>query len=283
MLKENIFIGALLILAFISGIGIPAGAQGGLPDYLKDRGEGIATSMFGTYIRKGEVIVYPFFEYYHDNDAEYKPSDFVSGPDEDFRGKFRAHEGLIYFGYGISDRLALEIEAAVIKATQYKADNDPSNMPARFSESGLGDVESQLRWRWSQETGNRPELFSYFETVFPLQKNKKLIGTQDWEFKLGAGIIKGFGWGTITVRAAMDYIQEESKAELGEFAVEYLKRISNRLRIYAGAEGSQDEVGLITEAQFFLTPRTILKLYSGFGVTSKATDFAPELGVMFFP
>ena len=30
------------------------------PMYLRDRGEGVATSMFGTYIRRGEWIVYPF-------------------------------------------------------------------------------------------------------------------------------------------------------------------------------------------------------------------------------
>ncbi|MGE5860715.1 MAG: hypothetical protein ACM34J_09190, partial [Ignavibacteria bacterium] len=38
-----------------------------LPEYLKDRGPGIPTSMFGTYIKKGELLLYPFFEYYYDN------------------------------------------------------------------------------------------------------------------------------------------------------------------------------------------------------------------------
>lgn len=37
-----------------------------LPFYLKDRGTGIPTSMFGTYVRKEEVLVYPFYEYYYD-------------------------------------------------------------------------------------------------------------------------------------------------------------------------------------------------------------------------
>ena len=44
-----------------------------LPEYLKDRGTGIATPMFGTYIRPGELIIYPFGEYYPDNNFEYSP------------------------------------------------------------------------------------------------------------------------------------------------------------------------------------------------------------------
>ena len=69
--------------------------------------------------------------------------------------------------------------------------------------------------------------------------------------------------------------------EPGEFAVEYLKRLSDRFRVYAGIEGTQDEVELITEAQVFLTPNVFLKLNNAFGLTSKAPDWAPEIGVMF--
>ena len=45
------------------------------PVYLQDRGTGVSTSMFGTYVRKNELIVYPFFEYYRDSDFEYKPEE----------------------------------------------------------------------------------------------------------------------------------------------------------------------------------------------------------------
>jgi len=250
-------------------------------DYLQDRGDGIAISMFGTYMQKGELLIYPYYEYYYDQDAEYKPSEFGFGVEQDFRGKYRAHEGLIFIGYGISDYLALEFEAAMIKAILYKADDDTSSMPGKLQESGMGDVESQLRWRLLKESRSHPELFGYFETVFPLQKDKVLIGTQDWEFMLGSGIIKGFALGTVTLRAAVAYITAESSVELGEYAVEYLKRLSNHLRIYAAVEGAQDEVELITEVQIFLTPCIFLKLNNGFGLTSKATDLAPEVGVMF--
>ncbi len=255
-----------------------------LPVYLRDRGAGIPTSMFGTYIRPGELLVYPFFEYYLDDDMEYKPAELGYGLDQDFRGKYRASEGLIFLGYGLTDWLAFEFEAAVITATLEKSSDDPSDVPDKIEESGLGDVEGQLRLRWMKENERRPELFSYFETVFPLQKDKKLIGTPDWELKLGSGVTKGFSWGTITLRTAVEYSMEESKMELGEYAVEYLKRISPAWRVYLGVEGSEDEVECIPELQWHLTDSIFIKLNSAFGVTSKAADWAPEVGIMFsFP
>lgn len=77
-------------------------------------------------------------------------------------------------GYGIIDRLALEMEAAVITATQYKSKDDPSDMPGKLKESGLGDVESQIRWRWTKETEKRPEIFSYYEIVFSASNGQKV-------------------------------------------------------------------------------------------------------------
>lgn len=255
-----------------------------LPEYLKDRGPGIPTSMFGTYIKKGELLLYPFFEYYYDNDIEYKPEELGYGLDQDFRGKYRAYEGLIFLSYGFTDWLALEFEAAVISAMLEKAADDPSALPAKIEESGLGDIEGQLRVRWARENEDFPEIFSYFEAVVPNQTDKLLIGTPDWEMKLGSGVIKGFHWGTITLRGALEYSFEESKFDAGEYAVEYLKRLSQTWRIYLGVEGTQDEIELITEVQLFFTDNIFLKLNNGIGITSKATDWAPEIGVMFsFP
>jgi hypothetical protein len=91
--------------------------------------------------------------------------------------------------------------------------------------------------------------------------------------------VRGFAWGTTTLRAAVAY--EEGSAALGEYAVEYLKRISPGLRLFAGVEGTQDEVEMITEAHWFLRPNLFLKLNNAFGLTSKATDWAPEVGLMF--
>lgn len=237
--------------------------------------------MFGTYINKGEIIVCPFYEHYYNRGAEYKPVDFGYGLDQDFTGLFRAHEGLLFLGYGFTERLAFGLEASTISAKQEKSKNDPSAMPNVYKESGVGDVESRLRWRWSKEAAGRPEVFSYFETVFPLRKDKKLIGTQNWEFKIGSGLIKGFSWGTMTFRAAIEYSAKENKLEPGEYAIEYLKRISDCFRFYLGLESTQDEVEFITDLQSHITDFYFIRINNAFGITPKTTDFAPEIGVLF--
>jgi len=260
-----------------------AWAEGGdnVPAYLQDRGTGIATSMFGTYVRPGELLIYPFFEYYHDSNLEYKPSELGYPSDEDFEGKYRAYEGLIFSSYGFNDWLAMEIEAAVIDARLTRDPNDVSGTPEGIHESGVGDVEGEIRARWLHETQSRPEAFSFLEVTAPVQKKKLLIATPDWEFKLGTGLTKGYRWGTMTVRGALAYSKDESKLEVGEYAIEYLKRLSSFWRIYAGIEGEQDEVELITEAQLHFSKSVFLKLNNSFGLTPKATDWAPEVGIMF--
>jgi hypothetical protein len=272
---------ALLILL---GLAWEVGAraqENDLPVYLRDRGTGIATSQFATYVRPGELVVYPFFEYYRDKDMEYKPSEFGFGVDQDYRGKYRASEGLIFLGYGLTDWLAVELEAAVITATLETSREDHSGIPARIHESGLGDVEGQIRARWARETERHPDVFSYFEVTPPLRKDKNLIGTQEWELKLGTGLTKGFSWGTITVRGAVEYLQDEGKVDLGEYAVEYLKRLSPRWGVYLGVEGEQDEISLIPQIQWHLNDSVFIKVNSGIGLTSKATDWAPEVAVVF--
>jgi hypothetical protein len=274
----------LLVLALTLGAASSVGAQDPdpLPVYLKDRGTGIATSMFGTYIRPGELIVYPFFEAYVDDDFEYKPEELGYALAVDFRGRYRAKEGILFFGYAITSRLAIELEAAVISASLDKSPIDPSGMPARIEESGVGDIEGQVRWRWREESQSRPELFSYFEAVAPSNTSKRLIGTAGWEMKFGTGVIRGFSWGTVSARAALEYATAStSPFDLGEYAVEYLKRVSPGWRIYLGVEGTQDELSLITEAQWHLSRFAFVRLNNGMGLTSKATDWAPEVGVVF--
>lgn len=259
-------------------------ADEALPDYLRDRGTGIPTSMFATYVRPGELLVYPFFEYYYDSDAEYKPRELGYRLDQDFRGKYEAFEQLVFASYGITDFLAVEMEAAMIHARQEKSPDDPSGVPGEIKESGLGDVEGQIRGRWLKEGEVRPELFSYFETVVPTSRGHVLIGTPDWELKLGAGVTKGFSFGTFTLRAAVEHDRAENKTEVGEAAVEWVKRLSPAFRVYLGVEGFQDEWEGITEIQWHFHRQAFLKLNNSFGLTSKATDYAPEVGVMFsFP
>jgi hypothetical protein len=230
------------------------------PAYLRDRGPGIRTSLFGTYVRENELLVYPFFEYYRTDNEE---------------GKYRAREFLIFLGYGINDWLAVEFEAAAISATLQSPDE------GTIKESGVGDVEGQIRARLLKETVSRPELFTYFEAVLPTQKDKELIGTADWEYKIGAGIAKGFSFGTITLRGAKEYSREDRKWETGELAIEYLKRLSPTWRAGVGLEGNDDAAELIGEVQYHFSDRTYLKLNSAFGVHGDADDWAPEIGVMF--
>ncbi|HSC26886.1 MAG TPA: hypothetical protein VLD67_06405 [Vicinamibacterales bacterium] len=256
---------------------LPARAQEPF-DRSRDRGPGVPSSMFGTYIGARQILVYPYFEYYRDSDYEYEPFELGFGDVTEHRGRYRAKEGLIFVGYGISENLAIEFELATISASLEKSPLDTSLLPARVEESGLGDVETQLRWRWRQETDTRPGLFSYFETVFPFQDKTSLIGTSEWEFKFGFGLVRGLRWGTITARAAVG--NSGGSFEPGEYAFEYLKRVSSRVRVFGAVEGSEDEVELITEAHVFLAPNVFLKLNNAFGLTSKAPDWAPEIGLM---
>jgi hypothetical protein len=137
-----------------------------------------------------------------------------------------------------------------------------------------------MNYLWKKETESGPGLFSYFEVVYPHNRDKDLIGTSDWELKAGTGLVRGLRWGTVTVRAAAEYSRAEDKFELGELAVEYTKRMSAHWRIYAGVEATQDEVELISEVQWHLSDHVFFKFNNAFGVTSKATDWAPEVGVM---
>jgi hypothetical protein len=67
----------------------------------------------------------------------------------------------------------------------------------------------------------------------------------------------------------------------GEVAVEYLKRLSDHVRVFVMVEGTEDEWGLVPELQLRFGRYGYLKLGTGLGLTSKATDVAPEVGFMF--
>lgn len=274
----------LLTAAFTLLQGLPAAAQSpaGSEPWLRDRGAGLPTSMFGTFINKGELIVYPFFEAYVDDDFEYKPAELGSAGDVDYRGRYRAKEGLVLVAYGVTDRLAIEFEIAGISAALDKSPNDTSSLPARIEESGLGDVEGQVRWRWNRESATRPEFFSFTEFVVPHAKDQPLIGTPGVEIKFGTGLVRGYSWGTILARASVEYEGgSSSQFDSGEYAVEFVRRLNRHFRVYAGIEGTQDEVSAIGELQIHLTPRVMIKAGTGIGLTSKATDLAPEVGILF--
>lgn len=254
-----------------------------LPPYLRDRGPGMRTSMFGSYVERGQLLIYPFYEYYYDNNMQYSPDEYGQASTTDYEAKYRAHEGVLFWSYGITDRLNIEMETAVISAEFTKDPADPTATPARIKESGLGDIEGQLTYTWMKENEHRPELYSFVEAVVPHAKNKPLIGTEDWEFAFAAGGAKGYGFGTLVASIGVEYSAASSTPwDLGETELGWLRRLSPKWRVYVGLEGGgTDELSLITEAQRKLARYATLKMNLGIGITSNTTDWAPEVGVMF--
>jgi len=74
----------------------------------------------------------------------------------------------------------------------------------------------------------------------------------------------------------------ENTVEWGGAGFEYLKKVSSSVRLFGAIEASGNEVELITELQLHLTKNASLKINNAAGLTSKATDYAPEVGIMFF-
>lgn len=92
--------------------------------------------------------------------------------------------------------------------------------------------------------------------MFSLSKDKVLIGTQDWEYKAGVGCQRGYRWGNGTVQVSAEYEWGRGKA-----------------RTRRGGGGASE--ASVPELE------VVPKINNAFGVTSKATDWAPEVGVMF--
>jgi len=253
-----------------------------LPYFLRDRGTGVASSMFGTYIRKGDLIIYPYWEGYVDNNREYKPAELGYGVDQDFRGRYRESEYLFFVGYGLTDKLAFQTEIAAASASLTKSASDPSSLPALIEESGLTSFETQLRWRWKEETASRPELWSYLDVVYPINKDKLIIGSDGFDIEFGTAITRGYRWGTLTARASFLYESASSShVDFGEYGVEYLKRLSPSWRVFFAVQGATDEISLVTEAQWHITDRVFIRFNQEIGLTSKANDWEPQLGVLF--
>jgi len=250
----------------------------------QDRGTGVPTSRFGMYVGRGELLVNPFFAYSTDHNREYQPAKLGYGLAEDYRGRFRSSEGLLLVAYGLTDWLAVEFEASRIRATLDKAPNDTSGTPSRIEESGLGDVEGQVRMRLLREGSGRPELFGFLEVTLPTQTNKVLIGNPDWDVRPGFGIVRAFPWGTMTTRITVEYNHDDRLWDLGEFSIEYLKRLSPAVRLnlaFEGGEtGAMDEWDLVAGVRWRIRDRFFLKLDNAIGLMSKSTDWAPELGVV---
>jgi hypothetical protein len=174
----------------------------------------------------------------------------------------------------------LEGELYVSKTLERAPEDTTTGMPERLEESGLGEIEAQVRWRFSEETANRPELFSNFEVTMPNTDDKVLIGAHEWSFAVGIGAVKGFRWGTLTSRLSVGYEGDEEEFALGEYGIEYLKRLSDSWLVYSAIEGEDDELSFLLGAQWQLSSHLYWKMNTGVGLTPKADDFAPEVGLL---
>src|SRR5207247_9603916 len=106
-------------------------------------------------------------------------------------------------------------------------------------------------------------------------------GDGDCEHELGADVHQGVAWGALVRTDAGEYSEADEKVDWGGWGIEYVKRLSDRWRVVLALDGVQDDVEAVVELQWKLRPNITLKLNSGFGVTPKAPEFAPEFGVLF--
>lgn len=273
-------VGAFFVWAMTCPLVVSAAGFGA--PLLRPKEPAIPTSLFGTYIRQGEWLVYPFYEYTRNKDAEYSPSELGFTDPQEYRGDATVNELLLFIGYGLSERVALEFEAALYTEASLKtAADDMSAAPDELTESGLGDVQSQVRWLWTDPASEGTQVFSFGEVVFPVQDNSKvLIGTTDWEFALGLGAFANIGPGTLEGRISAKYEEVEGTVEPGEYALEYLMPLSTKIGGVLSLEGEDDELSAIGELQWVLGRNATLKTNLGVGITDKAEDFAPEIGII---
>src|SRR6267143_3283046 len=73
------------------------------PTSLSDRGDGIPTSLLGTYVREKEFIFYPFYEYTRFKKFEYKPSELGFTGEQEYFGKLVEREALLFLAYAFND------------------------------------------------------------------------------------------------------------------------------------------------------------------------------------
>ena len=269
--------------AYLTAFLLILGVQGPLGAEPGDRG--IPTSLLGTYIQPREWLVYPFFEYTRHDKFEYTPSELgVHGPgdQDEFRGKTIEREYLLFVAYAFNDSWALEIESALHASVDFtRAADDLTGTPDKLKESGLGDTEINLRWRYAKETATRSDITFFFKTVFPLQKDKKLLGSRDWEFEPGFVLTKNYSFGTLAVRGSISWSSGERKLDFAEWGIDYVKRLAPNWRLAVSLEGEQaDEISLIGELQYALARNLVLKLNTGIGLTEKAARLAPEIGLL---
>jgi len=255
-----------------------------LPPHLRDRGRGVRTSVFGTYVEPRQWLVLPAVGFARDHNFEYNPMEWGYGTQVDLRGKLRSSEGQMFLAYGVNDWLAFELEGSYVSARFDKSPSDTSGTPAQIKQSGITDFAGQARLRLVQERGRRPEIFASLEFIPSTQKQKFLIGDKRSDLKGEIGLVRGYHFGTMTLRTTIEWNREDKKWDFGETSLEYLRQLSPAWRLFLAIEGGEggapDEFVLVTAAQWRISNRAFLKLSNGLGLMSKSTDWEPQVGIM---
>ena len=253
------------------------------PVYLRDRGPGVATSEPGTYLRQGQWLVHPFYEFESKSATEYQGSELGFEGDETYLGRSNEIQAMLLVAYGVTPDLVVELESTLYRRAilNRAADDTTSGMPERIRESGSGAVEAEVRWRVARETERRPEFFANVEVGPPVLQDQELIGNSDWEVEVGLGAAKGLRWGTVTARASLAFEVGDGSAALGEYAVEYFSRLSERWNVAAAVEGENDQLTALGELQWRYRRDARVRINVGFGLTEFAPDYTIKLGVAF--
>jgi hypothetical protein len=276
----------LATVAFVLGITATAVAQqqDSLPPHLRDRGRGVRTSEFQTFIQRHQLLLLPSFAYIKDHNLEYNPLDWGYGNQTDLRGTFRNSSAQLLVAYGVTEWLAVEVEGSYLSARFERSARDTTATPARIRQSGLGDFAGQVRVRFAQERGRRPEIWGSVEVIPANQKRKVLIGDKLTDVKGEIGLTRGFRFGTMTLRTTVERNPGDHHWDLGETSLEYLRRLSPAWRILLAIEGGEtgapDEWVFVTAGQWRIANGCYLKLANGFGLMSKSTDWEPQVGIL---
>jgi hypothetical protein len=277
---------AVLFLGpFVSGAGAAAeGARSDLSqDFRRDRGNGVTTSLLGSFVRPGQRMAYLFYECERDTTAAYTGEDLGLAGDEEYVGKSLEYQGVLFLAWGLTENVALEFETILHQRATLTRDPDDTTtgMPDRLVESRYGAIEAQLHWRLAQETAHRPEFFANCEVGPPDAGDMVLLGNQGWEVEAGVGAIKGFSWGAMAVRASVAYDTDSGDIDVGEFAVEYSRRWTEHLRFAAAVFGEPAELSVLGELQWRFRRNAFMRINAAAGVTHEAPDFGAQAGVVF--
>jgi hypothetical protein len=274
------------VMAVLVLIAAPAQGQGQVRNRVGLDELGVRSSLFETYVRPGQLLIYPHGAYSTDHNLDYTPADLDYGADTNaLQGRFHSTEAQVFVAYGVTEWLALEAEGSQISATFHRSARDTSAVPTRIHESGLSDWAVQARMRVARQRGAWPQVFAAFELTPPMHKTTRLIGDRQWNLKGEVGLARDYGWGTLSARTVIEWNRGDHHWDLGETSLEYLRQVSSAGRLLFAIEGGEggalDEWTFVSAGRWRVARGVDIKFANAFGLQSKSTDWETQLGLMF--